>query len=180
MDERHTEISADDLTARIESGQPMALLDVREYGEYNAAHISGATAVPRRMLEARVPELVPHAFVPVAVYDDDGRRAELAADTLTAMGYRRVGVLAGGMNRWASQGYPTEWGVNVPSKDFGEKVEVQHHVPTITADELQAQLERGAPVLIVDTRTPEEFQRACIPGGRSVPGAEIALRIHDL
>jgi rhodanese-related sulfurtransferase len=70
--------------------------------------------------------------------------------------------------------------MNVPSKDFGEKVEVQHHVPTIDADELARRQRRGDDLLIVDTRTTEEYRRACIPGGRSVPGAELALRIHDL
>src|SRR5262249_41615630 len=30
------------------------------------------------------------------------------------------------------------------------------------------------------TRTPEEYRRFCIPGGRSAPGGELALRIHDL
>jgi rhodanese-related sulfurtransferase len=96
------------------------------------------------------------------------------------MGYGRVAVLEGGVNRWASQNRPTEWGMNVPSKDFGEKVEVQYHVPTIDADELARRQARGDDLLIVDTRTPEEYQRFCIPGGRSVPGGELALRIHDL
>ncbi|MGH7333353.1 MAG: rhodanese-like domain-containing protein, partial [Candidatus Rokuibacteriota bacterium] len=114
------------------------------------------------------------------VCDDTGRRAALAADTLTRMGYSRVAVLEGGVNRWASQDLPTEWGMNVPSKDFGEKVEVQHHVPTIDADELARRQRRGDDLVILDTRTPEEYQRFCIPGGRSVPGGELALRIHDL
>ena len=70
--------------------------------------------------------------------------------------------------------------MNVPSKDFGEKVEVQHHVPTIDADELARRQRRGDALLIVDTRTPEEYRRFCIPGGRSAPGGELALRIHDL
>jgi rhodanese-related sulfurtransferase len=70
--------------------------------------------------------------------------------------------------------------MNVPSKDFGEKVEVQHHVPTIEAGDLAERQRRGDPLLILDTRTPEEYRRFCIPGGRSAPGGELALRIHDL
>ena len=35
-------------------------------------------------------------------------------------------------------------------------------------------------MVILDTRTPEEYRRFCIPGGRSVPGGELALRITDL
>ena len=70
--------------------------------------------------------------------------------------------------------------MNVPSKDFGEQVEVEHHVPTIDADELARRQQRGDELIILDTRTPEEYRRFCIPGGRSVPGGELALRIHDI
>ena len=35
-------------------------------------------------------------------------------------------------------------------------------------------------MVILDTRTPEEYRRFCIPGGRSVPGGELALRITDI
>lgn len=174
------EISAAELAKLLDTHAPLALIDVREPGEYNLAHIPGASSVPRRQLEARMGRLVPFRGVDVVVCDDTGRRAGLAARTLERMGYPRVAVLEGGVNRWASDNRPTEWGTNVPSKDFGEKVEVQYHVPTIDADELARRQRRGDALLIVDTRTPEEYRRFCIPGGRSTPGGELALRIHDL
>src|SRR5512145_261707 len=174
------EISAAALAQELDSRSPLALIDVREHGEYNLAHIPGASALPRRQLEARIGRLVPFRGVDVVVCDDTGRRAALAARTLERMGYTRVAVLQGGVNSWASQDRPTEWGMNVPSKDFGEKVEVQHHVPTIDATELARRQRQGDPLVILDTRTPEEFRRFCIPGGRSVPNGELALRIHDI
>jgi rhodanese-related sulfurtransferase len=91
-----------------------------------------------------------------------------------------VSVLDGGINRWVTDGFPTEWGMNVPSKDFGEKVEVVHHVPEVEAKDLAARIQRGEKFVILDSRTPEEFRRFCIPGGRSVPGGELALRITDI
>ena len=174
------EIAAATLAHLLDTGSTLALIDVREPGEYNLAHIAGASSVPRRQLETRAGRLIPFRGVQVVVCDDTGRRAALAAATLERMGYRRVAVLDGGINRWASDNRPTEWGMNVPSKDFGERVEVEHHVPTIDADELARRQRRGDDLLIIDTRTPEEYRRFCIPGGRSVPGGEVALRIHDL
>ena len=91
-----------------------------------------------------------------------------------------MSVLDGGINRWVTDGLATEWGTNVPSKDFGEKVEVVHHVPEIEAKELAERMHKGEKFVILDTRTPEEFRRFCIPGGRSVPGGELALRITDI
>ncbi|HTE83854.1 MAG TPA: rhodanese-like domain-containing protein, partial [Dehalococcoidia bacterium] len=157
-----------------------ALVDVREFGEYNTAHIPGASSLPRRLLEFRFERLVPCRSVQVILCDDDGRRASLAAQTIERAGYNRVAVLDGGLNRWATDGFETEWGMNVVSKDFGERVEVSAHVPTIEPLELERRLREGEKLVILDTRTPEEFSRACIPGGRSVPGGELALRVTDI
>lgn len=173
-------IIADALAFLLQTGSTLALLDVREQGEYNTAHIPGASSLPRRLIEERVERLAPGKGVQVVVCDDDERRAWYAARTLEAIGYRRVAVLEGGVNGWAADGHPTEWGMNVISKDFGEMVEVRHHVPTISARDLARRQRAGEDLLILDTRTPEEFQRACIPGGRSVPGGELALRIAAL
>ena len=159
---------------------PFALIDVREPGEYNASHIPGSSLIPRRMLEFDLTAAVPHPSSMVVLCDDDGRRVARAVDTVEHMGYSNVVWLDGGVNRWMSLDHPTEWGVNVPSKDFGEKMEVVHHVPEIDAMELHARMERGDKMVILDTRTPEEYRRFCIPGGQSMPGGELALRITDV
>ena len=175
-----TTISPQSLDALLKGDTPFALIDVREAGEYNNAHIPGASLISRRDLEAQIAAAVPHSATPVVLCDDDARRATFAAATLERLGYSDVSVLDGGINRWVTQEYQTEWGVNVPSKDFGERVEVVHHVPEIDAVELRERIDRGDELVILDTRTPEEYQRLCIPGGRSVPGAELALRITDI
>ncbi len=157
-----------------------ALVDVREFGEYNTAHIPGASALPRRLIEFRFERLIPCRSVQVVLCDDDGRRASLAARTLEQAGYTRVAVLDGGLNRWATEGFTVDWGMNVVSKEFGERVEVTAKVPTIDPLELERRQKDGEKLVILDTRTPEEFSRACIPGGRSVPGGELALRVTDI
>lgn len=175
-----SEISPQSLDRLLKSDARFALIDVREPGEYNSAHIPGASLLPRRDLEFQTALAVPHKATPITLCCDDGRRSALAAATLERMGYADVSTLAGGINRWVTQDYPTEWGVNVPSKDFGERVEVQNGVPEIDAVELRRRIERGDEIVILDTRTPEEYRRLCIPGGRSVPGGELALRITDI
>jgi rhodanese-related sulfurtransferase len=174
------EIGAVTLQHLLETGSTVALLDVREHGEYNSAHIPGASSLPRRLLEHRIERLVPGKQTQIVVCDDTGLRARLAAKTLERLGYGRVAVLDGGLNGWASDGRPTEWGMNVPSKDFGEKVEVRDHVPSIDARELHNWIARGDDLVILDTRTPEEYSRFCIPGGRSVPNGELPYRIGEI
>ena len=174
------EVSPQGLQDLVQGNTRFALIDVREPGEYNSSHIPGSSLIPRRILEFQMAQSVPAKSVHVVVCDDDGRRSALAAQTLETMGYTQVSVLAGGINWWVSQKQPTEWGSNVPSKDFGERMEVEHHVPEIEATELHQWIEEGKKMVILDTRTPEEYQRFNIPGGRSVPGGELALRITDI
>ena len=168
------------LAELFEGNSPFALIDVREAGEYNSSHIPGSSLIPRRELEFLISDAVPCRGTQIIVCDDDGRRAGLAAATLNRLEYTNVSALEGGMNRWVTERHPTEWGVNVPSKDFGEKVQVQHGVPEIDAVELKSRMDGGEKMIILDTRTPEEFQRFCIPGGRSVPNGELGLRITDI
>ena len=173
-------ISTQELTKLLDGKSPFALIDVRESGEYNASHIPGAALIPRRRIEYIIENSVPYMGTQVVVCDDDGRRSVLAAATLDNLGYTNVFYLDGGTNRWSSDDLPTEWGVNVSSKEFGEMQEVVHHVPEITADDLHQRIEKGDKLVILDARTPEEYQRMCIPGGRSMPGGELALRITDI
>ena len=173
-------ISCAEVAGLLAGDRPFALIDVRESGEYNSSHIVGSSLIPRRELELRIADSVPFADTTVVLCDDDGRRAALAAETLRGLGYRNAVAMSGGMARWVTERRPTEWGVNVPSKDFGEKVQVQHHVPEIDAVELRRRMERGDKMVILDTRTPEEYQRNCIPGGRSVPNGELGLHISDI
>ncbi|HEY4912150.1 MAG TPA: rhodanese-like domain-containing protein, partial [Methylomirabilota bacterium] len=173
-------ITAAALKSLLDTQATCALIDVREPGEYNDSHIPGASLVPRRQLEFRMGRLVPDRGTHLIVCDDDGRRAPLAAATLEAMGFRQVAVLDGGINRWTTVGYPTEWGVNVPSKDFGEKMQVVHHIAEMHPEELHARQRRGEKIVLLDSRTPEEHRRVTIPGSVSAPNGEVAMHIADL
>ena len=163
-------MSPEALNTLLTGNTQFAFIDVREAGEYNTSHIPGSSLISRRHLEFQLPLAVPYKGTHVILCDDDGRRVPLAAATVERMGYRHVSVLDGGINRWVSRDYPTEWGSNVPSKDFGEKVEVVHHVPELEATELHERMARGDKLVILDTRTPEEYQRFCIPGGAACLG----------
>ena len=87
------EIGAATLQHLLDTGSTLALLDVREHGEYNAAHIPGASSLPRRLLEHRVERLVPGRQTQIVVCDDTGLRARLAAKTLERLGYQRFGAI---------------------------------------------------------------------------------------
>src|SRR5437762_7176888 len=174
------DLSPADLVALMQSATPPAVLDLRERAAYERGHIFRTTSLPRRLLEFRLPVLVTAAATPIVLVDDDGRLAALAAPTLAALGYRDVRTLAGGLAAWRAAGLPTVQGINVPSKVFGERALHQAKTPQISAPELAARIARGVEMVIVDSRTFEEYARGCVPGAISVPGGELVLRIGDL
>jgi rhodanese-related sulfurtransferase len=166
-------ISCQALQALMKDDQPYALFDVREPGEYNTRHIASATLLPRSEIEFRIAALLTAPSIRVVVYDDLSGRAELAAETLSFLGYEEVHSLQGGLAEWEAAGYSTTSGVNVPSKDFGERVHIESHVPELTPEELHARKQRGERMLIWDVRTPEEYGRFSIPGSCNVPNGDL-------
>jgi rhodanese-related sulfurtransferase len=168
-------ITSRELSELMASNSLYALFDVRERGEYNARQISFATSLPRSQIEFRIDGLVPNRTIPLVVYDEGGRRAALAAQTLSELGYADVAVLDGGIAAWEREGGPTATGVNVPSKAFGEKVQHEQAVPDISPEDLKRLLDGNSDLVIFDVRTPEEYGRFCIPGGLNVPGGDLIL-----
>ncbi len=175
-----TPITPDDLEGLLRGAAPHALLDVRERATYERGHIYRATSLPRRLLELRLPALVSARTTPIVLYDDDGRLSARAAATIAAMGHRDVRVLKDGLAGWRASGRRVVQGLNVPSKVFGERVLHELKTPEVLPHELAARIARGDDMVIVDSRTPEEYRRGCIPGAISVPGAELAYRIAEL
>jgi len=173
-------IASGDLARLMQSSTPHALLDVREKAAYERGHIYRATSLPRRLVEFRLPALVPARATPLVVSDEDGRLAALTLPTLGEIGYTDVRLLAGGLAGWRSEGRPLVEGINVPSKVFGERVLHEHKTPQLTPLELWERIERGDDLVIVDARTPEEYARGSLPGAWSVPGGELVVRIAEL
>jgi rhodanese-related sulfurtransferase/predicted metal-dependent enzyme (double-stranded beta helix superfamily) len=168
------------LKQALEAGRELALLDVREEGVFAKKHLLLASNAPLWRLELVINALVPRRATPIVVTDLDEHLAHQAAGKLARMGYRDVSVLAGGTLAWEAAGYEVYSGTNVPSKALGEVVETTLHTPTIEAAELQRRLAAGQDVVVVDSRTPEEFQAFSVPGAHSVPGAELVYRIREL
>mgnify|MGYP001199287996 CR=1 FL=1 len=173
-------ISSNILKNMISDGDELALLDVREEGEFGSGHILYAVPLPYSILEMRLGQLVPRRTTRTVLVDGGDGVSERAANRMNMLGYSMVAILDGGMNSWRDTGYEVFMGVNVPCKAFGEVVEHAAHTPSISPEELHAMQSRDDKVVVLDGRTPAEFNRMNIPGGVSVPNAELVYRVHDL
>jgi rhodanese-related sulfurtransferase len=173
-------IDAPTLKAWLSDNHELALLDVREHGQFGEGHLFFAVPLPYSRFELGLPGLAPSPAVRLVLCDDGNGVAERAAARAEVLGYRNVHILSGGMQAWQRAGYTLYAGVNVPSKTFGELFEHEKHTPRVTAEALQAMRDAGENFAIVDGRPFAEYSKMNIPGGICCPNGELALRIRDI
>ncbi len=173
-------IDAKTLHAWVTDGQELALLDAREDGEFGTSHLFWAIPCGLARKEIRARALLPRLGVRICCVDDGRGLAEELGTWLESIGCTDVSVLKDGTKAWEAAGYVLFSGVNVPSKAFGEWVEHHYGTESVDAPELKAWIDSGRDMVVLDSRTLEEFQRMSIPTGISVPGGELAYRIGDI
>jgi rhodanese-related sulfurtransferase len=52
-------LTAEQVQAKVQAGEPFVILDVREKEEYDQGHIAQARLLPRGLLEFRINDIVP-------------------------------------------------------------------------------------------------------------------------
>ena len=164
----------------LSANREIALLDVREIGQHSTGHPFFAVPVPYSKFEYSVERLVPNQSTTLVVIDDDDGVAERAVSSGRALGYANMFILDGGAPAWSRAGFTLFDGVHVPSKTFGETVEIERRTPRITALELNRRQQSGEKLVLVDGRPFTEFHEMSIPGGRCCPNGELVLRIGDI
>ncbi len=95
-----------ELKARLDSGEPLVLIDVRDPDEYRDGYIESAINISRGFLEFRIGTAVTDPSTPIVLYCQTGLRSALAGKALRDLGYTHVTNLAGGYQKWAQSGLP--------------------------------------------------------------------------
>jgi len=178
-------VDASTVRAWLNDEAEIALLDVREAGQFGEGHPFFAVPLPYSRLEIDAPRLVPRPDTRIVLLDGGEHAnnegvAVLAARRLGALGYTNVSVLRDGARGWLAAGYTLFKGVNLPSKTFGELVEHAYGTPHLPPEELAALIEEGRAHALFDGRTLEEHRKMTIPGAIPVPNGELAYRIGTL
>lgn len=98
------QISPIELKRKLDAGENIYVLDVREPHEYQIAQIGGHL-IPLNDLPGRVGELDPRREI--VVHCKMGGRSQKAAEFLQQNGFKRIQNLAGGINAWSTDVDPT-------------------------------------------------------------------------
>ena len=96
-----------ELQTRLEAGEQVVVIDVREPDEFAKGKIPGAYTIPRGVLEMQLDGRLPLGTT-VVLYCGAGARSALACKSLAEMGYDKVENLDGGWGAWVRLGLPVE------------------------------------------------------------------------
>src|SRR5450631_2574553 len=94
------DMAVEELKQRLDRGDDLFVLDVREPYEYQIANIGG-NLIPLNDLPKRIGEIDPNREI--VVHCKLGGRSAKAVEFLKQSGFSRVHNLAGGINAWAER-----------------------------------------------------------------------------
>ena len=174
-------VSPTQLKKWLHDGKEIALLDVREHGQYGEEHLFYVVSTPYSKLESEVLRLAPRKDVRMVLVGDSNNDLPIKANQrLFDLGYSQVHILDGGVPAWRQAGYEVFAGVNLPSKAFGELAEHAFNTPRISALELNEKIANKEDLIVLDGRPYQEFKKMSIPTAMCCPNGELALRIDDI
>ena len=103
---RVRETNVTEVKKRIDRGDKLILVDVREESEYAKDHLPGAIHLGKGVIERDIEARVPNLSAEMILYCGGGFRSALAADNLQKMGYTNVVSMDGGIRDWREKEYP--------------------------------------------------------------------------
>lgn len=103
---RVKETNVADVKRRLDAGERLLLVDVREDNEWAAGHLPGAVHMGKGVIERDIEQAVPDTGKKMVLYCGGGFRSALVADNLQKMGYTNVESMDGGWKGWLAAGLP--------------------------------------------------------------------------
>ena len=161
------------------SGEELALLDLRSVEAFAKGHPLFATNLPAENLERDALRFVPRKSVRLVLLDNGDGAAAKGAAVLEGLGYTDINVLTGGIPAWTADGVNGLPTFDIPGIIFTESVRDLRGTPSIEAAQLKKLYDAKEDVIVIDTRTREEFARGHVPGAVNAPGEEILYRFLD-
>lgn len=98
------DITIEELKERMDKGELLNLIDVREEYEFDEFNI-GATLIPLGELPDRLEEIEAWKDQEILIHCRSGARSGRAKEYLTSEGYTNVRNVLGGMLAWQEAGY---------------------------------------------------------------------------
>ncbi|MBI4852571.1 MAG: hypothetical protein HY819_12315 [Acidobacteria bacterium] len=95
------EITPEELKSRLDKGDDLFILDVREIHEHQICKLEGSTLIPLGDIPKRITEL--DSSREIVVHCKLGGRSAKAVEFLKSAGFQKVKNLLGGIDAWAQR-----------------------------------------------------------------------------
>jgi rhodanese-related sulfurtransferase len=158
-------------------GKNAVYLDVRDIFAFEKSHIKGAIHIPLELLSQQLSELPNNQ--PIVVYDETGKKGHQALRTLRGAGFNDVTNISGGHTSLQRQARTIGFKqieidlLPLDSKSLEEKqAEIEEKTTAKVADD-------HSPI-VIDVRTPEEFNEGAYPDAINIPMDELMYRFEEL
>jgi hydroxyacylglutathione hydrolase len=146
------------------SNQPgVTVIDTRSILAFGGGHVPGAVNIGDRPdLSIWLGQMIDPEQRLLFIVDNDTDIEEVERLAIRTGHDRFAGYLAGSMKAWETAGMPIE------------------ELRQVSVNELHEMLENGTRRVVLDTRSPEEFEKGHIPGARHYYVADMRNRIDGL
>lgn len=169
-------ITVTELDAFVEGKNPV-FIDVRDVFAFEKSHIKGALHLPLEILPQQINSIPANRAV--IVYDETGKKGHQALRTLLGAGFKEVTNISGGHTSLQRQARTLGFQhiqinlLPVELKSLEEEVIKTEDKTAVKAKDENA-------LLVVDVRTPEEFEDGGFPDAVNIPLDELMERLDEL
>jgi len=169
-------VTVSELDAFIEGKNPV-FVDVRDIFAYQKSHVKGAVHLPLEVLMRQI-KTIPAGY-PIIVYDETGKKGHQALRTLLGVGFKDVTNISGGHTSLQRQARTT--GFKHLRIDLLPVVlkSLEKEASKDEEKKEEKTIDENSPI-IVDVRTPNEFQSGAYPGAVNIELDRLMERYGEL
>ena len=158
-------------------GKNVLYIDVRDVFAFEKTHIKSAIHLPLEYLAKQTNTLPADRLL--IVYDETGKKGHQALRTLLGAGFREVINISGGHISLQRQVMAVGFkNLRIDLMPV-EKKSLMEETGTVAEKSIPATKDDDTP-LIIDVRSPEEFNTGAYPGAINIPLDELSERIDEL
>ena len=169
-------VTVSELDSFIEGKNPV-FVDVRDVFAFEKSHVKGAIHIPLELLAEQI-ENIPVGR-PVIIYDETGKKGHQALRTLLGAGFTDVTNISGGHTSLQRQART----IGFKSLEINllpvEVKSLEEETSKVEEKPVEKAKDTNSPI-VVDVRTPEEFEDGAYPGAINIPLDELMVRFEEL
>ena len=169
-------LTVTELDTFIEDKNPV-FIDVRDVFAFEKSHVKGALNLPLEVLAQQINAIPVNRMV--IVYDETGKKGHQALRTLLGAGFKDVTNISGGHTSLQRQARTVGF-KHIQVNLLPVELKSLEEETAKTEEKTVAKAKDENSLLVVDVRTPEEFEDGAYPDAINIPLDELTERLDEL